>query len=169
MHDGASLEHQRQSSLEVGSQLGSKTVKAKSKSLGNVTRVQRNVSSELHKVDAKKAKRIERESSRTTKSEKQSPQTAAPAICSVHRTSKPEVSKSSKLEVVHANKSGKEMNSKKIVEPKPSVSDKVVPKAWQTTNRPKQTENSAKPGMEQSSALYNLERYQLAERGKEAR
>ncbi|XP_058224581.1 uncharacterized protein LOC131333833 isoform X4 [Rhododendron vialii] len=106
MHDGASLEHQRQSSLEVGSQLGSKTVKAKSKSLGNVTRVQRNVSSELHKVDAKKAKRIERESSRTTKSEKQSPQTAAPAICSVHRTSKPEVSKSSKLEVVHANKRG---------------------------------------------------------------
>ncbi|KAI8547045.1 hypothetical protein RHMOL_Rhmol07G0165100 [Rhododendron molle] len=92
IHDSASLEHQRESSLEAGSQLGSKTVKAKSKSHGNVTRVPRNVSSELHKLDAKKATTIERESSRTTKSEKQSPQTAAPAIYSVHRTSKPEAS-----------------------------------------------------------------------------
>ncbi|KAI8538924.1 hypothetical protein RHMOL_Rhmol09G0140900 [Rhododendron molle] len=194
IHDSASLEHQRESSLKAGSQLGSKTVKAKSKSsLGNVTRVQRNVSSELCKGDAKKPTRIERESSQTTKSEKQSPQTAAPTIRSVHKTSKREasislrysiyefslhvvtschflqVSKSSKLKVVHANKSDKEVNSKKIAEPKPSVSDKVVPKARQTTNRPKQTEISAKPGMKQNSAVYNLERDQLAERWKEAR
>ncbi|XP_058184383.1 protein WVD2-like 7 isoform X2 [Rhododendron vialii] len=168
MHDSASLEHQRESSLKAGSQLGSKTVKAKSKSsLGNVTRVQRNVSSELCKGDAKKPTRIEKESSQTTKSEKQSPQTAAPTIRSVHKTSKREVSKSSNLKVVHSNKSEKEVNSKKIVEPKPSVSDKVVPKARQPTNRPKQTEISAKPGMKQSSAVYNLERDQLAERRKE--
>ncbi|KAF7133397.1 hypothetical protein RHSIM_Rhsim09G0097700 [Rhododendron simsii] len=176
MHDSASLEHQRESSLKAGSQLESKTVKAKLKSsLGNVTRVQRNVSSELCKGDAKKPTRIERESSQTTKSEKQSLQTAPLTMHSVHKTSKREaidgleVSKSSKLKVVHANKSEKEVNSKKIVETKPSVSNKVVPKARQTTNRPKQTEISAKPGMKQSSAVYNLERDQLADRRKEAR
>lgn len=167
IRDSASLEHQLESSLKAGSQLGSKTVKAKSKSLGNVTQVQRNVSSELCKVNVKKPTRIERETLRTTKSEKQSPQTATPTTQSVHRTSKTEESTSSRLKVVHANKSENGLNSKRIAEPKPAGSHKVLPKARQTTNRPTETENSAKPGTKHSSAMFNLERDQRAERRKE--
>ncbi|KAL6952560.1 hypothetical protein U1Q18_002157 [Sarracenia purpurea var. burkii] len=165
--DSASLERQQESSLKVGSKLGSKIMKAKSKSPINITPAQRNVSSEPSKDAAKKPIRIESEGSHSTKTEKQSSRAAAPTTRSVHTTSKPEDSKSLKLKVFHDSRSEKELKSKKVVERKLSVSEKIIPNACQTTNRLKQAENSTKSGMKQSFAVFNFKSNERAERRKE--
>ncbi|CAL5352959.1 unnamed protein product [Camellia sinensis] len=62
------------------------------------------------------------------------------------------------------------MKTKMVVhEPKPSASEKLVPKARQNANRPKQVENSTKSGMKQSLAVFNFKSEERAERRKEAR
>ncbi|XP_028072080.1 protein WVD2-like 7 [Camellia sinensis] len=169
MKDGsASSEHQLESSSKVGAPLGSKLMKPKSKCPVNVTRVQRRISSDPSKDPAKKPIRTGREVSRTIKAEKHSSQTAAPMTRSVHRTSKPEDSKNYKLQVIQDNRSSeKELNTKRVIEPKPFASKKVIPKARQTENRPKQAENSTKPGTKQSSPGLHFKCDERAERRKE--
>ncbi|GFY96368.1 hypothetical protein Acr_11g0006740 [Actinidia rufa] len=90
--DIASLEHQQESSLKVGSKLGSKLIRDKSKSPVSVSRVWRNVSCEPSKDATKKPIRTERVCPGATKTERQSSQTAAPPTHSVHRTSKTKAS-----------------------------------------------------------------------------
>ncbi|XP_057482503.1 protein WVD2-like 7 isoform X1 [Actinidia eriantha] len=165
--DIASLEHQQESSLKVGSKLGSKLIRDKPRSPVSVSGVRRNVLSELSKDAAKKPIRTEREGPGAKKTERQSSQTAAPTIHSVHRTSKAKDSKSSKVKVIHDNRSEKELKGKKVVERKPSVSEKAVPKARQAASRPKQVDNSTKPGIKQSSVAFNFKSDQRAERRKE--
>ncbi|KAF5939923.1 hypothetical protein HYC85_021090 [Camellia sinensis] len=169
MKDGsASSEHQLESSSKVGAPLGSKLMKPKSKCPVNVTRVQRRISSDPSKDPAKKPIRTGREVSRTIKAEKHSSQTAAPVTRSVHRTSKSEDSKNYKLQVIQDNRSSeKELNTKRVIESKPFASKKVIPKARQTENRPKQAENSTKPGTKQSSPGLHFKCDERAERRKE--
>ncbi|GMP83687.1 hypothetical protein CsSME_00037513 [Camellia sinensis var. sinensis] len=168
MKDGsASSEHQLESSSKVGAPLGSKLMKPMSKRPVNVTRVQRRISSDPSKDPAKKPIRTGREVSRTIKAEKHSSQTAALMTRSVHRTSKPEDSKNYKLQVIQDNRSEKELNTKRVIEPKPFASKKVIPKARQTENRPKQAENSTKPGTKQSSPGLHFKCDERAERRKE--
>ncbi|GMP83688.1 hypothetical protein CsSME_00037513 [Camellia sinensis var. sinensis] len=169
MKDGsASSEHQLESSSKVGAPLGSKLMKPMSKRPVNVTRVQRRISSDPSKDPAKKPIRTGREVSRTIKAEKHSSQTAALMTRSVHRTSKPEDSKNYKLQVIQDNRSSeKELNTKRVIEPKPFASKKVIPKARQTENRPKQAENSTKPGTKQSSPGLHFKCDERAERRKE--
>ncbi|XP_057482506.1 protein WVD2-like 7 isoform X2 [Actinidia eriantha] len=152
---------------EVGSKLGSKLIRDKPRSPVSVSGVRRNVLSELSKDAAKKPIRTEREGPGAKKTERQSSQTAAPTIHSVHRTSKAKDSKSSKVKVIHDNRSEKELKGKKVVERKPSVSEKAVPKARQAASRPKQVDNSTKPGIKQSSVAFNFKSDQRAERRKE--
>ncbi|GFS32927.1 hypothetical protein Acr_00g0025410 [Actinidia rufa] len=158
--DIASLEHQQESSLKVGSKLGSKLIRDKPRSSVSVSVVRRNVLSELSKGAAKKPIRTEREGPGAKKTEAQSSQTAAPTIHSVHRTSKAKAS---------ISLCEKELKGKKVVEPKPSVSEKAVPKARQAASRPKQVDNSTKPGIKQSSVAFSFKSDQRAERRKEAR
>lgn len=163
--DSVNLEHRQESCPKVGTKLESKLAKPRLKSS---TQVQRNVSSEPSKCSAKKHIRSKSEDSQSKKTEKHSSHAAILTTRWVCRTSKPEDPKSSKSKVIHDNRSEKELKTKKVVhEPKPSASEKLVPKARQNANRPKQVENSTKSGMKQSLAVFNFKSDERAERRKE--
>ncbi|KAA8529064.1 hypothetical protein F0562_033448 [Nyssa sinensis] len=162
--DTASSGHQQDPSPELKAASETKFTKTRSKSQVNVTQVRKNVSSEASKDSAKKPSIREREGSLKTKTENQSSRNADPTT---RRTLKPEECESSKAKANHEKKSEKELRAKKLVEPRHAGSEKVVPRARETANRPKKTASSTKPGMKQSAAGFNFRSDERAERRKQ--
>ncbi|KAM7484646.1 hypothetical protein LguiA_000655 [Lonicera macranthoides] len=124
------------------------------------------ISSEASGDSTRKPSRSENEGSVITRTEKKLSQTAALSTGLIGRTSKLEDFSRSKVKKAPEKKSEKELRAKKVVESQYLSSEKFVPERH-TSNRPKTTVSSTKPGMKQSAAVFNFKSNERAEKRKE--
>ncbi|KAJ4709767.1 Protein WVD2-like [Melia azedarach] len=165
--DKASSERRLIDSPKLRVPAGSKSMKPRLNSQVNISHNSKRSSGEASNTAARNQSRREKENPGRMKAEKQPLKTSTPARHSSQRSPKTKDSESSAAKSKMENKSEKELKAKKVVESKPSTSKKIDPRARQTTNRLKQTVDSAKPVARSSAATFSFKSDERAEKRKE--